>query len=307
MLKLGQDLLRFRSVVTSAEQVKEVEVRGWDIATKKALTATAPAATTRSSCRHVTPPELAKTFGDPTLRGHRRPLPHPGRGRRAAAALAEQIAGAFAEFEGVARGNPKLRAGAAVTIDSLGAPFDGKYTDHHLAAPLRPDHRLHHVLLGDRAPGPQPARPGVGGGRGTRRRPGVVIGQVSDVNDPEKAGRVKLTLPVAVRRPTSATGRAPCRPAPARTAAALVLPEVGDEVLVVFEQGDIRRPVRARRPVQRHRHHAARGPVDWSTAAPGRINRRSFVSRRGHRIDLLDRTGKTEGVTVATSDEQAQA
>ena len=28
----------------------------------------------------------------------------------------------------MARGNPKVRAGAAVTIDGLGAPFDGKYT-----------------------------------------------------------------------------------------------------------------------------------------------------------------------------------
>ncbi len=45
----------------------------------------------------------------------------------AAKALAEQIAGAFAEFEGVARGNPKLRAGTAIAIDNLGAPFDGKY------------------------------------------------------------------------------------------------------------------------------------------------------------------------------------
>ena len=30
----------------------------------------------------------------------------------AAGSLAEEIAGTFAEFEGVARGNPKLRAGA---------------------------------------------------------------------------------------------------------------------------------------------------------------------------------------------------
>src|SRR6478752_8380117 len=36
VLKMGSDLLRFRSVVTSAEQVKEVQVRGWDLAEKKA-------------------------------------------------------------------------------------------------------------------------------------------------------------------------------------------------------------------------------------------------------------------------------
>ncbi len=45
VLRLGTDLLRFRSVVTSAEQVKEVQVRGWDLAQKKALVGTAPAKT----------------------------------------------------------------------------------------------------------------------------------------------------------------------------------------------------------------------------------------------------------------------
>ena len=46
----------------------------------------------------------------------------------AADALAEQIASSFAEFQGVARGNPALHAGAAISIDKVGAPFDGKYT-----------------------------------------------------------------------------------------------------------------------------------------------------------------------------------
>src|SRR5262249_62322498 len=37
VLELGTDLLRVRSAVTSAEQVKEVEVRGWDIVQKQAI------------------------------------------------------------------------------------------------------------------------------------------------------------------------------------------------------------------------------------------------------------------------------
>ncbi len=45
----------------------------------------------------------------------------------AATAISEQIAGASAEFEGVARGNPRIQAGTAIAIDNLGAPFDGKY------------------------------------------------------------------------------------------------------------------------------------------------------------------------------------
>lgn len=43
VLEQGTDLLRVRSAITSAEQVKEVQVRGWDIAQKKALVGTAPA------------------------------------------------------------------------------------------------------------------------------------------------------------------------------------------------------------------------------------------------------------------------
>ena len=39
------------------------------------------------------------------------------------------------------------------------------------------------------------------------------------------------------------------------------------------------------------------GPADLVDSGSGAVNRRSLVSRRGHRIDLLDADGKTEGVT----------
>jgi len=67
LLRQGSDLVRFRTVVTSAEQVKEVQVRGWDVARKTALVGTAPAKTESAqlSGPGVAPPELAKTFGDP--------------------------------------------------------------------------------------------------------------------------------------------------------------------------------------------------------------------------------------------------
>ena len=46
----------------------------------------------------------------------------------AASALADRIAGGFAEFEGVARGNTALRAGCLVSVGLVGEPFDGSYT-----------------------------------------------------------------------------------------------------------------------------------------------------------------------------------
>src|SRR5206468_10026552 len=45
LLRQGTDRVRVRAVVTSAEEVKEVQVRGWDVAAKKALVGTAPAKT----------------------------------------------------------------------------------------------------------------------------------------------------------------------------------------------------------------------------------------------------------------------
>ena len=168
VLRLGTDLLRFRSLITAAEQVKEVQARGWDLAQKKAFVATAPGQDDqRRAARPYNPVDIAKKFGDPvyvaTDVAYRTQAEVDG----AAAAIAEQIAGAFAEFEGVARGNPKLQAGAAISVDNVGAPFDGKYTittSHHR---YDPNHRLHHDVLGDRSAGAQPVRAGLR----RRRRP----------------------------------------------------------------------------------------------------------------------------------------
>ena len=49
VLRAGIDLLRLHAVVTSAEQVREVQVRGWDVAQKQALVGTAPAGTTSAT------------------------------------------------------------------------------------------------------------------------------------------------------------------------------------------------------------------------------------------------------------------
>ena len=139
VLRLGGDLLRFRSLITAAEQVTEVQARGWDLAQKKALIASSPAATTSAVLPTVNPAQIAGTFGSPVYVASDVAYRTQAEVDVAAAAIAEQIAGAFAEFEGVSRGNPKLRAGTAIAVDNVGAPFDGKYTvttSHHRYDPV---------------------------------------------------------------------------------------------------------------------------------------------------------------------------
>ncbi len=305
VLELGADLLRVRSAVTSAEQVSQTQVRGWDIAQKKALIGTAPARTTSAELPGANPAELAHVFGDPTYVATDVPYRKQTEVDVAARAVAEQIAGAFAELDGVTRGNPKIRAGTAVSIDNIGAPFDGKYTvttsRHHFdqtagyVTQFAVTGRQERSLLG-LASG--------SGGLTDRRLAGVVIAQVSDVSDPQDRGRVKLTYPWLSDTYVSDWART-VQPGAGQDRGAMVIPEVGDEVLAAFEQGDIRRPYVVG-GLYNGVDTPKAGSIDLVDSGSGEINRRSFVSRCGHRLDFLDQTGQTEGVTIRTGDDTLQ-
>ncbi|MBV8928093.1 MAG: VgrG-related protein, partial [Mycobacteriaceae bacterium] len=250
------------------------------------------------------PADLAHVFGDPTFVATDVPYRKQAEVDVAARAVAEQIAGAFAELDAVTRGNPKIRAGTAVSIDNIGPPFDGKYTvttsRHHFdqsagyVTQFAVTGRQERSLLGLASAGNFPGR----------RLAGAVIAQVSDVNDPQGNGRVKLTYPWLSDTYVSDWART-VQPGAGKDRGTMVVPEVGDEVLAVFEQGDIRRPF-----VLGGLHNGVdtpkAGPTDLVDAGSGEINRRSFVSRRGHRLDFLDQTGKTEGVIIRTGDDTLQ-
>jgi len=90
-LTLGANLLRFRSIVTSAEQVKEVKVRGWDVKQKKALIGSAPG-DTKSVSLSVKPASLADKFGSSTHVDVETPYESQSEVDAAAKALAEEIA-----------------------------------------------------------------------------------------------------------------------------------------------------------------------------------------------------------------------
>jgi len=303
VLKLGTDLLRFRSVITAAEQVKEVQARGWDIAQKKAFVATSPAKTISAELPTITPTDIAAKFGNPTYVATDVAYRTQAEVDGAAAALAEQIAGAFAEFEGVARGNPKLRAGAAISIDNVGAPFDGKYiitTSRHRYDPIT-GYTTWFAVTGRQERSLYGLTGGSVGGRNTL---GMVVGQVSDGNDPQSQGRVKLTFPWLSDTYVSDWART-VQPGAGKDRGAMVLPEVGDEVLVGFEQGDIRRPY-VLGGLYNGVDTPPTGGVKLIDGSSGAVNRRSMVSRRGHRIDLIDEDGRTEGITLSTTGDKLQ-
>ena len=127
VLEKGVNLQWLRSTVTAAGQVPEVEVRGWDVKQKRSVVAVAPGAT-ESAANSVEPKTLATTFWSPRYVQPAPMLADQGQVAARATALADMIASGFAELEGVAHGNPTMRAGEPVALRGIGSPFDGRYT-----------------------------------------------------------------------------------------------------------------------------------------------------------------------------------
>jgi phage protein D/phage baseplate assembly protein gpV len=302
-LVLGADLERFGARVTSADQVKQVTVRGWDPGRKEAVVGTAPAQTVSASLA-LDPSQLASRFGDPAFVAVDRPLSSQEEVDESAKAIAEQIASGFAEADGIAHGNPAINAGASISVGLTGAPFEGLYTvtwsrhvfdsdgyKTHFGVSGRQVRSLLALLSANGATGL--------GTRGPRAPiPGVVPGQVTSVSDSAHQARVKLTFPwlsdtyesdwVRVVQPGAGNGRG-----------FVVLPEVNDEVLVAFEHGDVQRP------------YVLGGLYNGEDAPPladrvvdtgsGEVERRVFVSKNGHSIVIAD-SERDDGIVVATRD-----
>ena len=252
------------------------------------------------SCRPSTPEQLAKTFGDPTYVSTDVPYRTQAEVDEAASSLAEEIAGTFAEFEGVARGNPKVRAGASISVDRAGRAVRRQVHRDHLPAPVRPGTgyttsfsvtgRQNRSLLG--------LASGGGAGRaapaGDRDRPG------QRRRRPREAGPGQAAVPLAVRRlrqRLGADGAAGGRQGPRLDGAAGGRRRGAG----LLRAGRLPPPGGARRALQRGGHGAARA------GRPGRLRLRARSTGArwcpGSTIGWTCWTqdGKTEGVRVATT------
>lgn len=113
---------------------------------------------------------------------------------------------------------------------------------------------------------------------------GVVVGVVTNNQDPEKMGRVKVKFPWLSDADESNWARV-AAPMAGKDRGVYFLPEVDDEVLVAFEHGDARFPY----VVGALWNGKDTPPAD---NADGKNNVRVIKSRSGHVIRLTDEDGK---------------
>jgi uncharacterized protein involved in type VI secretion and phage assembly len=122
---------------------------------------------------------------------------------------------------------------------------------------------------------------------------GVVIGIVTNNNDPDKLGRVKVRFPWLSDTAESWWARI-AAPMAGKERGVYFLPEVEDEVLVAFEHGDVRFPY-----VLGALWNGEDKPPE--TNGDGQNNIRVIKSRSGHVIRLNDENGKEKIEIIDTS------
>jgi uncharacterized protein involved in type VI secretion and phage assembly len=296
-LVFGQDLLEFHPRVSSAEQVGEVVVRGWDMKAKQAVVGRAPA-TAGSATLKTDPAKLAQTFGRPVYTSVDRVLSTQAGVDATAKALSERIGSAFAEAIGIARGNPKLKAGTPVNVSVVADDFAGKYvitTSRHVFD--QDGYRTRFIVSGrlDRSVLGL-ATNGTGSKAQESRVYGVVVALVTNNTDPDGLGRVKLKFPWLGDDYESDWARL-VQLGAGPDSGAVFLPEVNDEVLVAFEHGDVSRPY----VVGGLWNGRDKPRLGDALTDNGKVKRRGFVSRKGHRVVLLDGDDKS-GIALLSAD-----
>ncbi|MEU1302525.1 VgrG-related protein [Streptomyces shenzhenensis] len=317
VLEMGDNLLRCRAGVSAAEQVSAVEVRGWDVRAKQPLIGRADAGSAATLELGVTAAEVARPFGAADFVVSDAPYGNQAQVDQAAKALAARIAGSFAELEAVIRGNPEVRAGGAVTLAGVGAPFEGRYTvtsSRHVFDPIR-GYETWVTVSGQQERslfGLTGGGPGTGTGAGARCA-GLANGTVTDTKDPEGLGRVKVRLPWLSDEYASDWART--AQASGTGGGEAFIPEVGDEVLVGFEQGHLDRPYVLAGLYNGQDKPGGGGGGPGQGAGPqaeedaaavdptsGAVTKRAFGSRSGDRLELLDAANGPQGVRLSTGD-----
>ncbi|MGW2783269.1 VgrG-related protein [Streptomyces populi] len=309
VLEYGANLLALRASLSAADGASQVEVRGWDVTTKKPLVSRQPSVTSDTVVPGLSPALAAARFGKSAkLTVTDTPYRTLSETTAVANAVSDQVSAGFGELEAVAEGNPRLRAGRPVALGNVGQAFSGKYTAtavRHVLEPhggyrttvwvsAGPDRSLTGLVTGADAPG-----------RGSRM-PGLAIGVVTDVREIGGAenGSVKLKFPWL--DDTYTTDWVRTVQWGGKGGGGVFSPEVNDEVLVGFEQGLLDSPYvigGLYNGVDKPSPHK----VPLIDNATGKVNRRSVVSRSGHRMELLDaRAPGQSGLRLVSGDERLE-
>jgi uncharacterized protein involved in type VI secretion and phage assembly len=238
-LRWGADLWTFRPRVTGVQQVDEVVVRSWDPSAKDVIESRRSAGDPDASIG-IDRGDVGSALGGGSMTMADRPVLSSGEADALATSMASRLANAYVEAEGTCRGNPALAAGVKAQIDGVGQLYGGVYTLSAASHVYRAGqgYETRFAVTG-RSPrslvdllSPAPVE---------RWGGSVVVGIVTQNSDPDNMGRVRVRYP-ALGDDIEGWWARIAAPAAGNQRGLLMMPVAGDEVLVAFEHGDVRRP-----------------------------------------------------------------
>jgi uncharacterized protein involved in type VI secretion and phage assembly len=200
-----------------------------------------------------------------------------------AGSLLLRASGEEVVLRGEAAGDPLIGAGAKVHIDGIGSRMTGDYRVtgvEHTYGATRP--YLTRFVCG----GKEPA--GIAdltcGSTTPEKRgwSGLVVGIVTNNDDPEKLGRVRVKFPTLTQDDESAWSRI-ATPGGGKERGLQWIPEVDDEVLVGFELDDTSRPV-----IIGGLWNRRDAPPSPGSVSGGVVKQRMLVSRKDSRLVFDD-------------------
>jgi uncharacterized protein involved in type VI secretion and phage assembly len=303
-LAWGENLLDFRVRFASADVCDEVVVTAWDPVGKNTVTgrATATDPGTDAPAAQQMADAARHAFGAVTRNAGQFPAGTQAEADARAQALLFKASGGQVVLRGEAVGNPWLGAGAEATLDRVGKRLAGTYrltSVEHVYGANRP-YVTRFVCGGKDADSLADLVGGGGAGAGGEQHRGwgsLVVAVVTNNDDQQGGqGRVRVKFPT-LHDSESGWARVVAPGAGAKRGIEW-LPEVGDEVLVGFENDDKARPL-----VLGGLWSRKDPPPEAKPVQDGKVNQRILASGKDHRLVLTD--GPTSTVELRMGDAKA--
>ncbi len=294
-LEWGNDLLFFRPSMSLAEQVDEVVVKGWDVEKQAAIIGRAQSGKLYPKIQEKKDGAAwAKTFGAGKMVIVDQPVVSQAEADMLAAARLDEISGAFIQAEGEAYRRPDVQAGHYIELTNIGKRLSGKYLitraiHTYTAHGLRTQFWVSGSRTGSLTEALTQTQP-------KERWSGLVIGVVTNTDDPKGWGRVKVKFPWMSDADESDWARLVIMGG-GPDAGMAAIPAVGDEVVVAFAHGDFSQPF-VLGGLWNGKHKA---PESTGNAAQGEKPLvRTWQSRKGHSISMYDNDDKK--IEIKTAD-----
>lgn len=299
-LRWGENLRSFTVRFASVDHCDEVVVKAWNPMDKRTVTgrATTGDRGTDAPAAEEMANASRRSFGRVTRRASQFPATSQAEADALAQSLLLKASGGEVVLHGEADGNPWLGSGGDVRLERVGHRLAGRYrvtSVEHVYGTGRP--YTTRFVCGGKEAATMADLLGGASAQGERHGWGsLVVGVVTNNDDPDKLGRAKVRFPTLSDDHESTWARVVSLGAGPKRGLQW-LPETGDEVLVGFELDDKTRPVILGGLWSRRDQ-----PPEPDATQGGQVTSRVLVSRRDHRLVLTD--DPTSAVELRLGDAQ---